>query len=102
MTKPKVTMYTKPYPCKAIDAQIDIFQGKMPNREYIEIAKISCSSSVDSWNMKQILKKAREIGADGIIIIRRVATAGGVVPVGNVPDKGNEAYGVVVVAIIYK
>ena len=102
MAKPKVIMYTKPYPPKALDAPIDVYQTNTPTREYIEIAKISCSDTSEKWNMKQILIKAREIGADGIIIAGKVGTATGVVPVGNMLIAADEAYGMVAIAIVFK
>jgi hypothetical protein len=100
--KPRVAMFTDSYASKELDAHIDVYQTTKPGRKYIEIAKISCNDSSDSWNMKQILIKAREIGADGIIIVRRVSSAGGVVPVEKVPAEADEAYGIVAIAIVYK
>ena len=102
MAKPEVTMYAKPYPSKTKDAPIDVFQTAKPDREYIEIAKISCCDLDDKWNMQQILIKAREIGADGIIIVGKAGTATGLVPVGEMVIAADEAYGIVAVAIVYK
>lgn len=68
---PQVAMYTSPYPAKSTDAEIDIYKSKIPSREYIEIGEISYWSS---WtndsndNLEQLKSKARDIGADGIIV----------------------------------
>jgi hypothetical protein len=67
--RPNVVMYGNSYPAKAKDAHIDVYRTTKPDKEYIEIAEISCSDTSDKWNMDQILIKAREIGADGIIIM---------------------------------
>lgn len=69
MAKPKVLMYGQAYSAKEADAQIDIYTFVVPNKEYVEIAQITCEDSNDEWNLKQILIKAREIGANGIIIV---------------------------------
>lgn len=70
----KVIPFGHIYPPKSADAKIDIFQTKQPDKKYIEIARIECGDTSDDWNMKQILSKARKIGADGIIIIGRVGS----------------------------
>lgn len=70
----KVVYFGSIYPQKSADAKIDIFQTKQPDKKYIEIARIECGDTSDDWNMKQILLKAREMGADGIIIIGRVGS----------------------------
>ena len=70
----KVIPFGSIYPPKSADAKIDIFQTKQPDKKYIEIARIECGDTSDDWNMKQILLKAREMGADGIIIIGRVGS----------------------------
>jgi hypothetical protein len=68
MARPKVVMYTSPYPAKDRDAQIDIYRTNKPTKEYLEIAEISCGDANNNWNMEQIILKAKQIGADGIII----------------------------------
>ena len=102
MAKPNVVMYTELYSPKTKDASIDVYQTAKPDKEYIEIAKISCGDTDDSWNMKQIMIKAREIGADGIIIVGKAGKVTGVVPVGEMLFAADEAYGIVAIAIVYK
>jgi len=102
MAKPNVTMYTRAYPPKAMGAPIDVYQIAMPDREYIEIAKISCGDTDDNWNMKQILKKARDIGADGIIIVGRTGSVAVAVPVGKMAYAVDQGYGITAIAIVYK
>jgi hypothetical protein len=100
---PEVTFYGVTYPSKPLDAQIDVYQTALPQREYVEIAMISCGDTDDNWNMKQILEQAREIGADAIIIRGRVGTYGVGVPVGTQMVYGvSEGYGITAVAIRYK
>ena len=45
MAKPEVTIYGKTYPPKGEKKHIDIFQTKLPDRAYIEVAKISCGDT---------------------------------------------------------
>lgn len=70
----RVTMLTPAYTPKDVNANIDIYQTKPPEKKYKEIALIKCDDTDDDWNIKQILLKAREIGADGIILVGRVGT----------------------------
>src|SRR4051812_9935407 len=72
---PKVKFFSgNSYPAKEENASIDIFTETRPTKEYIEFAYISCGDTSDKWNRKQILKKAHEIGADGIIITGKLGT----------------------------
>jgi len=102
MSKPKVVMFTGAYPAKRIGSHVDIYQTVMPEKEYMEIAKISCGDTDDSWNLKQILIKAREIGADGIIIMGKDKSYAGMVPVGKMMVAVKSDYGIAVIAIVYK
>jgi hypothetical protein len=101
MAKPKVTVYGNVYPSK-IDDKIDVYNTSRPNVEYIEIAQISCGDTDDEWNMKQIQMKAREMGADGIMITGRSGSYGVGVPIGNMSYATAEGYGITAIAIKYK
>ena len=102
MAKPKVTLYGRIYPSKDIDTKIDVYNTTKPNVQYLEIAQISCGDTEDDWNMKQILMKAREVGADGIIITGRSGSYGMGVPIGNLAFAVAEGYGITAIAIKYK
>jgi len=102
MAKPKVTLYGQTYPAKDPDEQVDVFNTYKPDREYTEIAQITCGDTDDSWSMKQILIKAREIGADAIIITGRSGSYGVGVPIGNMAYAVAEGYGISAIAIKYK
>jgi hypothetical protein len=103
MATPKVVLYGAAYPAKPVDAHIDVYNTAKPERPFLEIGQISCGDTEDDWNLKQILIKAREIGADAVIITGRSGTYGLGVPVGNVVVVGaGEAYGLTAVAIRYR
>lgn len=102
MAKPKVTVYGSVYPSKSVNDKIDVYNTTRPNVEYFEIAQISCGDTDDEWSMKQILMKAREIGADGIIITGRSGSYGVGVPIGNMAFAVAEGYGITAIAIKYK
>ena len=102
MSKPKMVMFAKAYPPKKMNESIDVYQTTMPDKGYIEIAKISCNDTSDKWNLKQILIKAREIGADGIIIMGTDKSYAGMVPVGKMMIAVKSDYGIVAIAIVYK
>ncbi|PKK86428.1 MAG: hypothetical protein CVT48_01115 [Thermoplasmata archaeon HGW-Thermoplasmata-1] len=56
------------YPPKAKDAVVDIYDTQMPKVLYIEIGHISKETTDDQQTaMKDVLVRAREKGADGII-----------------------------------
>ena len=102
MAKPKVTPYGQKYNAKRLHEKIDVYNTSKPDREYIEIAQITCGDTDDSWNMKQILMKAREIGADAIIITGKSGSYGLGVPVGNMAFGATEGYGITAIVIKYK
>ncbi|MFA6635573.1 MAG: hypothetical protein WCV56_00485 [Candidatus Omnitrophota bacterium] len=52
--------------------------------------------------MKQILMKAREIGADAIIVTGKSGSYGVGVPIGNIAYGVSEGYGITAIAIKYK
>ena len=95
-------MFKQPYSPKGVGEDIDVYQTSLPNREYIEIAKISCGDTDDDWNMKQILKKAREIGADAIIMTGQKGSYAVGMPIGNMAYAVSEGYGITAIAIRYK
>lgn len=69
MAKPELTLFGETYPPKDEGTKIDIFITNKPTQEYVELAIITCNDTNDNWSLEQITKKAREIGADGIIIV---------------------------------
>lgn len=97
----KVTLFGETYPPKGEDTVIDVYSTNKPSISYKEIAKITCGDTSESWNIKQILKKAREIGADGVIIIGKAGTMGVGVPIGNLTYIASEDYGIAATAIKY-
>lgn len=102
MAKAKVNLYGNAYPSKEENANIDIYRTQKPNFDYVEIGEITCPDTDEEWALKQTLKKAREIGADGIIIIGNTGTYGVGVPVGDtLVYSGSESYGLKSVAIKY-
>ena len=102
MAKPQVTMYTTPYPSKSQHSHIDVYRTQAPSRGYIEIAEISCRDTSDSWNIEQIIKKAKEIGADGVIIMGRTGSYAVGVPVGDMTYAASRTYGLTAIAIKYQ
>jgi hypothetical protein len=98
MAKPKVTMYQTAYPPKNENDPIDIYQSQKPDKKYIEIAIITCNDTNDKWNLQQIQKKAREIGADGVILIVKAGSYG----VGNSTFMISEDYGITAIVIRYR
>ena len=68
----KVVKYNQVFASKAQDAKIDVYDASAPEKPYVEIGKItyvSATSSVDEEKaLEQLKVKARELGADGIIL----------------------------------
>ena len=102
MAKAKVTLFGESYPAKSEKEKIDVYMTNKPTQEYVEFAQITCGDTNDKWSLDQITKKAREIGADGIIIIGKAGTSGVGVPIGNSTYIVSEEYGMTAVAIKYK
>jgi hypothetical protein len=102
MSKPKVTLFGETYPPKDEVSKIDVFITSKPTQEYIEFAKIVCIDTNDKWNLVQITKKAREIGADGIIIVGKAGATGVGIPIGHSTYLVSEEYGMTTIAIKYK
>lgn len=102
MAKAQVTMFQEAYPKKHLDAQIDIYKTKQPDRDFIEFAEISCGDTNQEWALKQIKIKARQIGADGLIIIGKSGNYGTGSVIGNTAYGASRGYGIKVIAIKYK
>ena len=102
MAKPKVTLFGPAYPPRDSTAEIEVFQSQKPDRPYQEIARIEVGDTDDNWSMKQILIKAREIGADAVIIVGRSGAYGVGVPVGSGVYAASEEYGMVAIAIRFR
>lgn len=102
MAKAKVTMINEPYPAKEENANIEVFITNLPSEVYIELAQITCNDTVDDWCLKQIKIKAREIGADGIIILGKSTSNGVGIPIGNMYYVLSEGYGMKAIAFKYR
>jgi hypothetical protein len=103
MAKPKVMMFgNASYPSKNKEATVDVYITNKPAQEYVEFAQITCGDTNDKWCLQQISKKAREIGADAIIIIGKAGSSGVGIPIGYLTYGVNEGYGMTVIAIKYK
>lgn len=102
MARANVTMINEPYPAKSENANIEVYVTKIPSEPYIELAQITCDDTEDDWNLKQIKIKAREIGADGIIILGKSTSSTVGVPIGNIYYMASEEYGMKAIAFKYK
>jgi len=102
MAKPKVTMFGNAYPPKSENATIDVYMTTKPTQEYIEFARITIGDTNEKWCIEQITKKAREIGADAVIIIGKAGSYGVGIPLGYSAYVVSEEYGMTAVAIKYK
>ena len=103
MAIPEVTMLREAHPPKQATEHIDVFYTKPPDKPYDEIAKIKIGDTEDEWNLKQIRIKAREIGADAVIIIGHTGSYGYGTTVGTTTIISvGEGYGMVAIAIVYK
>lgn len=102
MAKPKVTLFGETFPPKDEGATIDVFMTNKPSQEYLEFAQITVKDTSDKWSLDQIKKKAREIGADGVIIIGKAGSYGVGIPMGLTTYVENEEYGMTAIAIRYK
>lgn len=102
MGSAKVTMLNAPYPAKDENANIEVYVTNVPSEPYIELAQISCKDTNDAWCLNQIKIKAREIGADGIIITGKAASGGFGVPFGDWYYGSSEQRGMKAIAFRYK
>lgn len=92
----------QPYPAKIDSVQIDVYRSIKPSKAYIEVGEISCKDTNKEWALNQLKIKAREIGADGLIILGPGATSSGGCLVGNVVVSSSESHGYNAIAIRYK
>ena len=116
MAPPQVIMLGEAGTPKTDAEDIDIYYLTRPERSFKEIARIEVGATNDEYSMEQIMLKAREMGADGVIIVGRsgsISFAGGTGTGYTVGDSTNtfitssgvgvgEGYGLVAVAIRYK
>jgi|694.fasta_scaffold52127_3 hypothetical protein len=96
--KAKVTVLSQTYPPRDQDALIDVYVTSLPVKGYIEFAQIRANSVNDDRNIKEIRNAARQIGADGIILLKRNTTYS----VENANIAENRSYGYTAIAIKYK
>jgi benzoyl-CoA reductase/2-hydroxyglutaryl-CoA dehydratase subunit BcrC/BadD/HgdB len=96
--KAKVTVLSKTYPPRDQDALIDVYVTSLPAKGYIEFAQIRANSVNDDRNIKEIRSAARQIGADGIILLRSNKTYS----IENTNIAENPSYGYTAIAIKYK
>ncbi|MDR2937886.1 MAG: hypothetical protein LBU92_02975 [Prevotellaceae bacterium] len=111
----KVTMIdtTSSYAPKGKEAVIDVYDTATVkvNREYTELAQIVCKAEFsEERSMKLVTEKARKLGADGVIIVKKETStqtifmdpATGIISgIGTVP-LDIESYGIIATAIKYK
>jgi hypothetical protein len=102
MSKPSVMIFGGTYPPKSDTATIDFFMTLKPTKEYHEFARIICKDSDEKWNIEQVKRKARELGADGIIILGNAGNSGVGIPIGNSAYVSSTGYGITAVALKYK
>src|SRR5690606_11561648 len=93
MAKPEVTLFGETYPPKDEETQIDVFMTNKPSQEYLEIAQIIVKDTSEKWCLDQIKKKARELGADGIVILGKAGSYGVAFPSQYSTFILNEEYG---------
>ena len=98
-----VTLFGNAYPQKEEGATIDVYITKKPTQDYVEFAKIVCKLSSEKMCLNKVLEKAREIGADGVIIIGKAGSSSNLVTIGKYSTVvDNEEYGITAIAIKYK
>jgi hypothetical protein len=102
MSKPSVMIFGATYPPKSDTANIDMYMTLKPSKDYVEFARIICRDSNEKWNIEQVTKKARELGADGIIILGNAGNSGIGIPVGNAAYVSSSGYGITAVAVKYR
>ena len=98
-----VTIFGYAYPQKEQDATIDIYITKTPTQEYTEFAKLVCKLSNEEKCFKRLMAKARELGADGLIVIGKAGSTSVGVPLGSYAAYiDTKEYGITAIAIKYK
>jgi len=76
MASPKVTMFMQAGTPRPDDFQIQVFYSNRPSAEYQEMAMIEVGDTDDNYCMKKITEKARDMGADAVIILGEVGSYG--------------------------
>ena len=110
MASPEVIMIGKAGTPKPPTAKIDIYYTNKPKKKYDEIAIIKVADTDDEWSLNQIKIKARELGADGVVIIGRSSSYGYVTGGGTSTNSlstsigigATKGYGLEAIAIMYK
>ena len=100
---PEVVMFgAGGHPPKADDAAVEVFVTNKPVREYVEFAQITCAEPNDGKCLELVRAKAREIGADAIILTGKARSSSSErMGVNDVKYTTNEEYGIVAIAIKY-
>jgi len=102
MAVPKVVRFGPAFESRSPNAPVEVFQTRAPDRPYIEVASISVGDTDEEYCMEQVLLKAREVGADAVIIKGKVGTTSVAVPVGGLAYAVGSDYGLSSIAIRYK
>lgn len=77
---------------------VDVYTTNKPTQNYYELAELTSNSSDKAWNMEHIIDKAKELGADAVIVTGSVGVVGGY----NGYSVATEEYGIKAIAIKYK
>lgn len=64
---------------------VEIFDASAPTRSYKEIAIILVGSGGEASRRNELVRRARQIGADAVVIRGRITAAGTAVPRGTGP-----------------
>jgi hypothetical protein len=99
---PSVTVYGPALPARDKAAEVEVYQTQAPERPYSEIARIETTHGDDAWGMKQILVKARELGADGVIVLGSTRKSVEQVPVEGQNMSIAKQYGISAIAIRFR
>jgi hypothetical protein len=97
-----IELFDDAFPAKGKNAKIDLYVTQQPTKSYTAYARIVSRTKEYQFNLKQIQKAARTIGADGLLITTKT-------PSGTVVSNGSPAtatisdyYGMTAIAIKYK
>jgi hypothetical protein len=103
MATPRVLMLNQPFSAKNATANIEIYSNSFPDKPFTEIAQISCDDTSEEYCLNQLKIKAREIGADAIILKDKKIKSSGITYVapGNAVETSFES-GMIGIAIRYK
>ena len=103
-TSSRVIMFgNTTYPEREANATIDVYVTASPTKEYMELAKITCTNSGQE-GMQQLQKEARKIGADAVIITgsQRSQTTVNSTMYGTAYGSVTKECGITAIAIKYK